>query len=69
MIASRWQYLEVFCLGRQKQEDRSVPWVIKVQYITVPNAKERLSRVVAILLKAETERKKNDYGQNREEAG
>jgi hypothetical protein len=68
MIASRWQHLEVFCLGRQKQ-DRSVPWVIKVQYITVPNAKERLSRVVAILLKAETERKKNDYRQNREEAG
>ena len=55
-------------MGHEKQ-DRSVPWVIKVQYITVPNAKERLSRVVAILLKAETERKKNDYRQNREEAG
>ncbi len=68
MITSRWQHLEVFCLARQKQ-DRSVPWVIKVQYITVPNAKERLSRVVAILLKAETERKKNDCKQNREEAG
>lgn len=68
MIASRWQHLEVFCLAHQKQ-DRSVPWVIKVQYITVPNAKERLSRVVAILLRAETERKKNDYRQNREEAG
>jgi hypothetical protein len=43
--------------------------VIKVQYITVPNAKERLSRAVAILLKAETERRKNAYRQKREEAG
>jgi hypothetical protein len=54
-------------LGSQKQ-DRSVPWVVKVQYIVVPNAKERLSRAVAILLKAEPERKKNERRQDRKEA-
>jgi len=44
-------------LSNQKQ-DRATAWVVKVRYVATPDAKERLSRTVAILLKSGMEKNK-----------
>ena len=42
--------------------------MVKVRYVATPDAKERLSRAVAILLKSGMKKKKNERRQDRKEA-
>lgn len=54
---------------RSQKQDRATAWIVKVQYVDTPDAKERLSRAVAILLESGMKKKNNERRQDRKEAG
>ncbi len=45
------------------------PQVVEFRYVPTPDAKERLSRAIAILLKSGMKKKKNERRQHKKEAG
>ena len=47
----------IFYLSSRKQGKR-IPWVVKFRYVPTPNAKERLSRALTILLKVSREERR-----------
>jgi hypothetical protein len=58
-MSSRWQRLEVFNLSSRKQDTQNLQ-VAKFVYVPTSDAKERLYRAIAILLKTGMKKKKNE---------